>query len=315
MSKVLVIPDVHLKPWIFEAAEDELSKGAYDRVVCLGDLVDDWGQEYNLNLYEETLDTVAKFMKRHPDMLFCYGNHDLSYEWEALESGYSPAARNTVLQGLSKLRKSLPPENIAIIHKVDDVLFSHAGLSQPFVSHFFPDHEGELDSLLERINGLGRSELWNDASPLWARPQDGRIEMYPGVTLQVVGHTPVKSTDYFNGVLSVDNFSTFRNGNPIGDQKFVWVDTATGQWGFSNKGMIPEELPDPKLDYRTYKLGDTVRFETIKPGSKEPEIVEGVVSTIDSFPDGSSSIDVFSADILYKHIPLSSVISVNGQEG
>ena len=79
--------------------------------------------------------------------------------------------------------------------------------------------------------------------------------------------------------------------------------------------MIPEELPDPKLDYRTYKLGDTVRFETIKPGSKEPEIVEGVVSTIDRFPDGSSSIDVFNADILYKHIPLSSVISVNGQEG
>lgn len=49
--KVFVIPDIHLKPWIFDRAEDILSQGEYDRVVCLGDLVDDWNQEMNIGLY------------------------------------------------------------------------------------------------------------------------------------------------------------------------------------------------------------------------------------------------------------------------
>jgi len=45
MSKVFVIPDVHLKPWILDKAEEILSQKEYDKVVCLGDLVDDWDQE------------------------------------------------------------------------------------------------------------------------------------------------------------------------------------------------------------------------------------------------------------------------------
>ena len=51
MSKAFVIPDIHLKPWIFDRAEEEFPKGEYDKIVCLGDLVDDWGQETNLDLY------------------------------------------------------------------------------------------------------------------------------------------------------------------------------------------------------------------------------------------------------------------------
>ena len=41
MSKVFVIPDVHLKPWMFEKASEIVGKGSYDAVVMLGDLVDD----------------------------------------------------------------------------------------------------------------------------------------------------------------------------------------------------------------------------------------------------------------------------------
>lgn len=51
MSKVFVIPDVHLKPWMFDKAEELLSRSEYDKIVCLGDLVDDWDQEKNLGKY------------------------------------------------------------------------------------------------------------------------------------------------------------------------------------------------------------------------------------------------------------------------
>ena len=130
MSKVFVIPDVHLKPWMFDKAEELFSRSEYDKIVCLGDLVDDWDQEKNLGLYSETFDALERFINRHPNFLLCYGNHDVSYIWEARESGYSDYARRVVIEGLSKLEKCVSAGNIAYIHRIDNVLFSHAGLTE-----------------------------------------------------------------------------------------------------------------------------------------------------------------------------------------
>lgn len=52
MSKVFVIPDVRLKPWMLEKASELIAKGSYDAIVMLGDLVDDWGQEKNTEGYK-----------------------------------------------------------------------------------------------------------------------------------------------------------------------------------------------------------------------------------------------------------------------
>ncbi len=219
MCKVFVIPDIHLKPWILDKAEEYLLENAYERIVCLGDIVDDWGQEENLGLYERTFDALIAFANRHPNLLFCYGNHDVSYVWEAHESGYSQNARNTVLDCLSRLKNAVPKDNIGYIHRIDNVVFSHAGLSEKFVKHFFPKFHGEFDELIEKINALGKEELWCDALPIWVRPQNGGIDMYPSGYLQVVGHTPVRKTDFFGDILTVDNFSTYRDGAPIGDRR------------------------------------------------------------------------------------------------
>ncbi len=233
MSRVFVIPDIHLKPWILDRAEECLARGKYDRIVCLGDLVDDWGQERNLALYEETFDRLVDLIHRHPDFLFCYGNHDISYVWGAPESGYSEFARQTVLEGLEKLKAVLPAENIAFVHRVDRVLFSHAGLVSLFVGLFNPRYNGDLDVLLERINSYGKDQMWNDISPIWVRPQYVTRRLYPEGYLQVVGHTPVEATDFSDGLLTVDNFSSYRDGTPAGDQRFVWVDTESQEWGFA----------------------------------------------------------------------------------
>jgi len=311
MSRVFIIPDIHLKPWIFDRAEEELSKSQYDSIVCLGDIVDDWGQELNLDLYRETFDRTFRFIERHPNILFCYGNHDISYFWEARETGYSDAAQGTVVEGISLMREKLPSGSFAFIHRMDDVLFSHAGLLEIFVSHFCPEHQGDLDDLLNRINTFGKEELWCDASPIWARPQDGGFELYPTGMLQVVGHTPVRETDYLNGLLSVDNFSTYRNGEPVGDQRYVWVDTVTKEWGFTDKDGVPEEVSDPKLDIRSYRIGDRVWFKIKESECDMEEIHEGYVEIIDRYPGGYATIDVMSErkgeKCLYKHIPLSVV--------
>ncbi len=61
MSKVFVVPDVHLKPWMFEKANEVVSAGTFDAAIA--------------------------FVRKHPDTWFCYGNHDVSYLWEALHQG------------------------------------------------------------------------------------------------------------------------------------------------------------------------------------------------------------------------------------
>lgn len=68
--KVLVIPDIHLKVWIFERARSLLEQG-----VC----PDDWNKSYYIASYEETFNRAIAFAKEYPQTLWVYGNHELSY--------------------------------------------------------------------------------------------------------------------------------------------------------------------------------------------------------------------------------------------
>ena len=226
--KVLVIPDVHLKPWMFEAASEIMKSYAVDQAVCLMDLPDDWGQEYNLSLYEDTFISALSFQKAFPNTLWCYGNHDLSYVWNQMESGFSALALQTVNEGLRKLRDALPDDKqIAYIHRIDNVLFSHGGLSDPFAKYYVPseDHDN-VDAVIEAVNGLGCQEMWDDASPVWLRPQYYPERMYKQEELlQVVGHTPVECISEDWTIISCDVFSTYRDGSPIGTEEFLLIDT------------------------------------------------------------------------------------------
>ena len=231
MSKVFVIPDIHLKPWMLEEAERAVEKDAYDQIVFLGDVVDDWHQERNLELYRETFDAIIGFIEKHDNVKFCVGNHDISYVWEALESGYSSFARETVLDGIDRLKAALPEESIAFIHRIDNVLFSHAGLMELFVDHYFLNRPEDIDELLLLVNKCGKKKMWTDVSPIWARPQDGTLELYSDY-IQVVGHTPVRKPEERGKLLTLDTFSTTAWGQAIGDQRFVWIDTIEQNWGY-----------------------------------------------------------------------------------
>ena len=232
MSKFFIIPDVHLKPWMFENADSYVTEGDYDGVILLGDLVDDWNQQRNLDLYNETFDAAIHFVEKHPNTLWCIGNHDISYVWGMMESGYSYTAEELVRRRFDELMESLPPENSGFIHKIDHVLFSHAGLTQSFVLTHFGYGDSDLDYIVARINQMEEAELWTDNSPIWARPQDGEMRIYPKDIMQVVGHTPVSAPLEEENLLTLDTFSTYPNGNPIGDERFVWVDTVEKTWAY-----------------------------------------------------------------------------------
>jgi hypothetical protein len=251
MSRILVIPDVHLKPWMFDQA-DAIPANKYDTIVCVGDLVDEWNQQNNLTLYEDTLKRVLKFDEAHPDMLWCYGNHDISYQYCLQESGFSMHMMATVNKYLDKLA-DVCDDRLAILQRVDNWIFSHAGLNKTWIK----DHIGDADSLIIKTNRMIYSRddvmnhLWKDNSPIWFRFQEkygndyARSLLYTGAGAdwrsikQCVGHTPtalpyeVKSPNGEIIALSLDTFSTTRHREPIGNERFVIIDTNMATWSYA----------------------------------------------------------------------------------
>ena len=227
MSRAFVIPDVHLKPWMFEKADKLVAKGKFEDVVMLGDLVDDWGQGKNEDLCNETFDAAVAFVKKHPNTHWCYGNHDVSYLWGYEESGYSFIMRNTVVQRIRELEAVIGPGQAAFVHRIDDVCFSHGGIVDSFIQRNFGDQEPNLDEMIRRINIMDPEELWKDDSPLWARPDYWSMEPYANIRFQVVGHTPVRQPTLQGNLIITDTFSTYWDGRPVGNEAFVWIDTMT----------------------------------------------------------------------------------------
>lgn len=237
--KVLVIPDVHLKPWMFDRANDIINnlRDLNLQCVCLGDLPDDFGEQQNRNLYESTFDSAIMFAVEHPETLWCYGNHDVSYPWVKLESGFSHECALLVCEKLRDL-ENVVGDNYKFVHKIDNVVFSHGGLHRGFVQVHMPrvNDIRNIDFAIDVVNHLSAKELWSDWSPLWFRPQyskgsgSGIFSFYPRKLLQVVGHTPVRKVEKLNNIISCDSFSTYPDGTPFGEQMFTIVDTET--WKF-----------------------------------------------------------------------------------
>ena len=231
--KVLVIPDVHLKTWIFDKAEKVLKSGKATRVVCLMDMPDDWDMEFQIDRYRAIYDRAIAFAKDYPDTLWCYGNHDLSYPWGRLESGYSPYAERTVMDKLEELEKSLKNSSqINIMHRIGRVLFSHAGLSMEFVKSLNRKLlDADIDEVLHSVNTASQDKLWNDESPLWLRTLDVRRKAFRGEKYkQIVGHTPVEKIMEQGGMIFTDVFSTDREGTQIGESAMVVIDSETGAY-------------------------------------------------------------------------------------
>ena len=228
--KIVTIPDVHLKPFLFDYADDILEAGLADRAVCLMDIPDDWNMEFQVERYRETFDRAITFAKAHPDALWCYGNHDVSYPWGRLESGYSPYAERTVMSKLEELEQAMQePGRINFIHRIDNVLFMHAGLSEEYVRMLGVDLlDADIDEVVAAINDAPGELLWHDESVLWLRPQYERRHIFRKERYtQVVGHTPVESINEKDGVISTDVFSTYRDGRQIGESAMLVIDSVS----------------------------------------------------------------------------------------
>lgn len=232
--RVLVVSDVHLKPLMFDQAKAIMDSGQAGIAVQLGDLVDDFGEDFNFALYKRTIDRAKRFHATFPNTLWCIGNHDFGYlhpHYGVRQTGFSKFLEPDVRPLLEDFYEHVSGK---IIHKIDGVLFSHAGLSAEFVDDLGLKEPHSIDNVISRTNQATPAELWRDYSPIWVRPQTADVIMYSDL-LQVVGHTPMEKAECVNNVLSTDVFSTYSNGAPIGEGRFVILDTKTQTWEYANE--------------------------------------------------------------------------------
>lgn len=229
--KILAVPDIHLKTEILDKAEQILSEGKADKCVFLGDYNDEWGCEEDTEKYISVYERITAFDEKHPDTLWCYGNHETCYMWERLQSGFSHKNIELIRHNLLALKCRMG-DRLNFIHKIDRVLFSHAGITEQFVMKNVNIRRPD-DEIIQILNDIGNSEAgkfayWNDISPIWYRPDINYAVFKPNKYLQVTGHTPVKNIHKEQrALLMCDTFSLYSDYRPIGDKSMAVIDTTT----------------------------------------------------------------------------------------
>lgn len=230
---ILVIPDVHLKPWIFRCCAKLVKQYSPDKTVCLMDIPDKWGTKFSVELYEQTYDAAIEFARSYPDSLWCLGNHDIKYICGSFDDYYSNMVAPVVTRKHRILQRTLlDVSQMAIIHKIDNTIFCHAGLSRKYVEDIIGSQSfDDVDLVIKKINDTNYGELWeNENSPIWFRPLLDDSELFQSENmLQVVGHTPVNSIIQTGNLISTDVF-TVRNREGIDNKgEVLLIDTITFQ--------------------------------------------------------------------------------------
>lgn len=231
MSKTtLFVGDLHLQAkLILPLVEKAIEKHNVERVIFMGDYVDQWNQNDNDQLYIDELTLLNKFRKKlikegKVEPVFLIGNHDMPY-LIGIREYYSVNDTGT-FDKVHDLLLQLQPQ---IAYEVGEYsVASHAGYVQTSAWeipkwHFKPWLYGYIDESIELQKDVGRrggfdtfgSMLWEDfGERLWRA----------GMKYQIVGHTPQKTITDLRGdvtceanCICVDTFSLNQFYNPIGD--------------------------------------------------------------------------------------------------
>lgn len=202
--KILSVGDVHTKSWmIYEISE---IVDLYDAVVFCGDYSDEFNASPVRSI--STWRLIRELVESNPKVHALIGNHDYAYihpEIAGRSSGWSPVTFTLINVPENKKIKewllSLP-----VTLKLDGVTFSHAGITNEW--------NGKEDV----------SSLWNDVSPIWARPREfGGNVTYKEIP-QVFGHSPGKTCiELQPNAWCIDTFSEDQNNNNIGDQTMLEI--------------------------------------------------------------------------------------------
>ena len=220
MSKVLVIPDAHLKTEVIERGFKLANKLRADYIVCLGDYFDDWGAVPAF--YDKMIAYIKEKKRYNPDLILLMGNHELSYLGHKC-SGFNPTVAKTLYEFLH--------DNywFNLSAAIDGVLYTHAGVCVDWATSnnvigstamkYKLTKNAGADFVADRLDKVSSLDTFaqvgpergghSSPSPLWADLTELVNDALPNIK-QVVGHTPVSQIEKLGKCWFVDVFS---NGN------------------------------------------------------------------------------------------------------
>jgi hypothetical protein len=251
MTTYAFIGDLHNKETTYlPHVESLLDEGFVDRVVLLGDYLNDWASSPENEIQE--VQALHDFVLSHTreEVVLLAGNHDLPYIMHPGDKGFKPICYHSpgfqwdAWDDVHQLYQDLP--FVPIHHMLSgghDWLVSHAGATTGWVHmNGVPTEPGPLSEALMDLwsarsfipftevgHGRGGNSLY--PSPLWADRSELEYDALKSVN-QVVGHTPVPTvstvTTRYHELVFCDTMSTYTDGRPIGDATIAVMDDATG---------------------------------------------------------------------------------------
>ena len=204
MNKIIVIPDVHGRTFW-----EKVLNNSENPIIFLGDYTDPY--DYEGITHEEAIENfknITKFARANPNVVLLFGNHDLHY----LHSGWSCSRYSSKHKYQYKDIFLANRDLFRMACKVDNYLFTHAGISKDWVERnelsFDEDPVVMLDRAYQENPDIfmqyGRARGWGGyetGSPIWCDLEEHNHEepVYNDL-IQVFGHTQLEEepfiTDY-----------------------------------------------------------------------------------------------------------------------
>lgn len=245
--KILFVGDIHNHKYIFDDIKRLDEKYKFDRIIFLGDYVDDWGD----NSYHsvDTLNTILQLKQSNSEKYtLILGNHELSY------LGFPCSGHNYILANelQNLLNSNIELFDLYTIASCDNnYICTHAGITNSYIngviSKVIPGlksndwekglahmNSNKLESLdLLKYASTIRGGQYEYSSMMWCDKREheyfSACEKY-WIPYQIVGHTPVKTISTLSGedfmMYFIDTHSTYRDTRPFGDKSYlVWNNT------------------------------------------------------------------------------------------
>lgn len=202
--KTIIIGDIHgLNVW-----KDIITNEKPDKVVFVGDYFDSFDigfteQMFNFNELIE-LKKNSNF-----EVVLLIGNHDFHYLPNLNEtySGHQRQFHYIIQERLNDIM-----EHLTMCHKIDDLLITHAGISNKWFEYWVKKYNMDINKSIDVIvNDLFKTNFkpfkftgWDpygdsvESSPIWIRPkslQQSNYDSFRKEYIQIVGHTAQRKID------------------------------------------------------------------------------------------------------------------------
>lgn len=212
--KIIAIGDIHGESKWKEIVNNPTVDLCNDKIIFMGDYFDSFDlstEEIHTNFHE-----IVKFKEEHNDnVTLLLGNHDFHYT--GLSTSHCSGFRRQTRNEMNLLLKTLVDNNtLEIVKVIDNIIFSHAGISTTWANDVSLDLNDIERSAKETMlkspsmysfrGGYSADPYGNDVfqSPLWIRPDSLLKDKLKGYK-QVVGHTNMgRSVKIDEGVAFVD---------------------------------------------------------------------------------------------------------------